>query len=58
MPEDTVFTDPTDANAMALARTTQRWGGLASFLLAVTFIVPPLIYLVGDLQRQPRPVCL
>jgi len=55
MPEDTVFTDPTDANAMASARTTQRWGGLASFLLAVTFIVPPLIYLVGDLRDSLGP---
>ncbi len=30
--------------------TIQKWGGLASFLLAVTFIVSPLIYLTGDLR--------
>lgn len=30
--------------------TTQKWGGLASFLLAVSFIVAPLIYLMGNLR--------
>lgn len=28
----------------------QNWGGLASFILAVAFFVPGLIYLVGDLR--------
>jgi len=28
----------------------QTWGSVAAFLLAVTFIVSPLIYLVGDLR--------
>jgi uncharacterized membrane protein YuzA (DUF378 family) len=28
----------------------QKWGGLASFLLAVSFIVAPLIYLMGNLR--------
>jgi len=28
----------------------QKWGGLASFLLGVAFIVAPLIYLVGNLR--------
>lgn len=28
----------------------QKWGGLASILLAITFIVPGLIYLVGNLR--------
>lgn len=28
----------------------QKWGGLASFFLAVTFLVPAFIYLVGDLR--------
>lgn len=32
--------------------TIQKWGGLAAFLLAIVFIIPSLIYLVGDL-RQP-----
>jgi hypothetical protein len=28
----------------------QKWGGVASFLMAAAFIVAPLIYLVGDLR--------
>ena len=28
----------------------QKWGGLASFLLGVSFIVAPMIYLVGNLR--------
>jgi len=35
--------------------TMQKWGGLASFLLAVAFIVPPWIYLTGDLQAASGP---
>lgn len=30
--------------------TAQKWGGLASFILAVAFIVAPAIYLVGNLR--------
>lgn len=30
--------------------TINKWGGLASFLLAVSFIVAPLIYLMGNLR--------
>jgi hypothetical protein len=30
--------------------TINKWGGLASFLLAVSFIVAPLIYLIGNLR--------
>ncbi|HET7144979.1 MAG TPA: hypothetical protein VFI68_13250 [Anaerolineales bacterium] len=30
--------------------TINKWGGLASFLLAVSFIVAPLIYLSGNLR--------
>lgn len=30
--------------------TISKWGGLASFLLAVSFIVAPLIYLTGNLR--------
>lgn len=33
----------------------QRWGALASFLLAVNFIVPSLMYLVGDLRTAIGP---
>lgn len=35
--------------------TLQRWGGLASFLLAVTLIVPELIYLMGNLHEPDGP---
>ena len=35
--------------------TTQRWGGLASFLMAVAFIVAPFIYLVGNLRDPLGP---
>ena len=30
--------------------TINKWGGLASFLLAVSFVVAPLIYLTGNLR--------
>ena len=30
--------------------TINKWGGLASFLLAVSFVVAPLIYLIGNLR--------
>jgi len=30
--------------------TTNKWGGLASFLMAVSFIVAPMIYLTGNLR--------
>jgi len=35
--------------------TLQKWGGLASFLLVVAFIVAPLIYLTGDLRDALGP---
>ena len=30
--------------------TINKWGGLASFLIAVSFVVAPLIYLMGNLR--------
>jgi hypothetical protein len=33
-----------------MSMTNHKWGGLASFLLAVSFIVAPLIYLMGNLR--------
>ena len=30
--------------------TTNKWGGLASFLMAVSFAVEPMIYLTGNLR--------
>ena len=32
------------------ARTVQRWGGLASFLMALALVVAPFIYLTGNLR--------
>lgn len=37
------------------AVTLQQWGGLASFLLPLMFIVPQGIYLVGDLRTASGP---
>lgn len=36
--------------------TMQKWGGLASLLLAITFVVPRWIYLVGDLRTALGPL--
>lgn len=36
--------------------TLQRWGGLASFLVAASFIVPAFIYLTGDLKHALGPL--
>jgi hypothetical protein len=38
------------------AVTIQRWGGPASFLLAVAFILPSLIYLTGNLDDAYGPL--
>ena len=37
------------------ATTMWKWAGLSSFLLTLTFIVPPWIYLVGDLRAAIGP---
>ena len=42
--------------ARASAVTVQKWGGLASFLMAVAFLVAPLIYLVGNLREAFGPL--
>jgi len=55
MPDNAIFKVRTDANARTLSLTTQKWGGLASFLLAVAFIVAPFIYLVGNLRDAIGP---
>jgi hypothetical protein len=36
--------------------TAMKWGGFASFLMAVTFIVAPLIYLTGNLRDAMGPL--
>jgi hypothetical protein len=38
------------ADAKTSAMTIQKWGAFASFVLAVTFIVPSFIYLTGNLR--------
>ncbi len=44
------------ADARTSAVTIQKWGGLASFLMAVAFIVPSLIYLTGNLRDAIGPL--
>ena len=56
MPDNTIFKDRTDADARTSAVTIQKWGGLASFLMAVAFIVPSLIYLTGNLRDAIGPL--
>jgi predicted membrane protein len=49
-----MITNPTNFNSHADAKApplmTQKCGGLASFLLAMTFIIAPSIYLFGNLR--------
>ena len=36
--------------------TIQKWGSLASFLMAAAYLVAPLIYLMGDLRTSFGPL--
>jgi hypothetical protein len=36
--------------------TLSKWGGIASFVLAVAYIVPALVYLMGDLRAALGPL--
>ena len=56
MPDSTILTIRTDADARNSVLTMHKWGGLASFLLAVAFIVARLIYLLGDLRDAFGPL--
>jgi hypothetical protein len=56
MPDNTSFTVRTEANARTSAVTIQRWGGVASFLLPVAFLVAPFIYLTGNLRDTFGPL--
>lgn len=47
MTDNTILQVRTDANARTSAVTIQKWGGLASFLLAATFVIAPGLYLFG-----------
>jgi hypothetical protein len=56
MPDNTLFTVRTEATARSSTLTMQKWGGLASFLLAVAYLVPQVIYLVGNLRDAFGPL--
>lgn len=56
MSNHTIFKDRTDADVRTSAVTIQKWGGLASFLLAAAFIVPAFIYLTGNLREANGPL--
>lgn len=56
MPDHTIFTVRPEANTETSSVTMQKWGGLAAFVLAVTFIVPELIYLTGNLAEVNGPL--
>jgi hypothetical protein len=53
MPEDTNVNVHTEADPGTSALTALKWGRLASFVLAVGFIVPPSIYLLGIYGMPP-----
>jgi hypothetical protein len=55
MPDGTNFKVDEVGEPRSSGLTAQKWGGLASFLLAVAFIVAPLIYLVGNLRDALGP---
>jgi hypothetical protein len=55
MPDDPNTVGP-NALIKSSLRTIQKWGGLASFLLPVVFIVPELIYLAGNLRDAFGPL--
>jgi hypothetical protein len=44
------------ANEKNWSMTIQKWGALASFILAATFIVPRFVYLVGNLRDALGPL--
>lgn len=43
-------------NSKLSTAPVQKWGGFASFLLGVSFIVAPMIYLVGNLRDRFGPL--
>ena len=56
MPDNMISQVGTDANARSSAVAMQKWGGVASFLMAAAFIVAPLIYLTGNLRSAFGPL--
>jgi hypothetical protein len=55
MPDTTIFNIGHDINMEASALMMQKWGGLASMLLALASIVPAWVHLVGDLRAASGP---
>jgi hypothetical protein len=56
MQDNKMIKDRTEAEARASAMVLQKWGGVASFLMAAAFIFAPLIYLVGNLRDTLGPL--
>ena len=50
MPDNTNSKVRIDASKRDSYLTAQKWGGVASFLLAVSFVVAPVIYFTGNLR--------
>lgn len=55
-PDHTMPQDRSNMDAPPPGESTQRWGGLASFLLPVAFIVPYIVYLTGNLRDAFGPL--
>ena len=56
MPDDTYLNLRVDASTRPSLQAVQKCGGVASFLLAVAFVVAPLIYLTGNLRDAFGPL--
>jgi hypothetical protein len=54
IPDDTIPEGNVEAGVSVT--TIQKWGGFASFLMAVAFVVPSMIYLVGNLDDAGGPL--
>lgn len=55
MSDNTHLDARANASAEASIRALQKWGGIASWLLPLGFILAPFIYLVGDLRSALGP---
>lgn len=55
MTDDPSLTVYTAVSTHPPTQALQRWGALASFLVAASFIIAPLIYLVGNLRDPLGP---
>jgi hypothetical protein len=56
MADNTTSNLRTDARAGNSGLTLEKWGGLASFALAVAFFIPPIIHLFGNLRTTFGPL--